>query len=164
MRNPVVEYVCREDRLTLELRLEVVTIDGLATSLAGVQVQADLAGIQLPSAGQATGDLVLEVDAPALGDVGVGVEVEDRVGTDLDATAVFQKPDELRTNVRNVVDKRLDLDLSPGYSRRESGHEFPALFDQCHDDLIPFRCSGKQISSFMPKQHTLATAQNILNK
>ena len=75
LKQPV-EYMCGEDSLAIEALLEIATLDGLAILLAGVQVQADLARVQLPNTGRTTGKLVFGVDAPSIEHQGISIEVE----------------------------------------------------------------------------------------
>jgi hypothetical protein len=109
----VVENMCRKDRLPLDLLLDLVARDDPVTTLAGNQVQADLVDTQTTGAGQTTSDLILGVDAPAIGDVGVGVEVERRIEIDLQTTSVLQELNELLCHSGNVVDERLKIDTAP---------------------------------------------------
>ncbi|MBI5794072.1 hypothetical protein HZA87_03230 [Candidatus Uhrbacteria bacterium] len=132
MLEQVVEHVCRKNRLAFERLLELVAADDLVVLLAGVEVQADLVDQQLPPTLHPAPDLIRLAELPSIGEEGVSVEVQDRVGSDHDSPTILEEPEELRRHLGDVVDEGLDLDPTPGGALGELAHELPALSDKRH--------------------------------
>jgi tRNA pseudouridine55 synthase len=155
----VVEHVRWQDRLAFELLLELVAVDDLAVLLAGVKMQADLVEDQLPPTPHPALDLIRLADLQTIGDEGVDVEVQNRVGSDHDPSAVLEEASELRRHMSDVVDQQLEVDVAPGRARPERGHEFPAFSDKRHGLSLVCGCLLHPRDACVREQQTSTTAR-----